>query len=113
MAAQTLAQDKLLVKWDGIPAEQITDTLSYYELVQWKFENSANKTSVKVYSATQKEMSGLENYTVYCYQIYGVLASGVHGNKSEIVCNSTDESGMNLLRSSGFSRNIRGAGSAE
>ena len=97
VVVQTLAKDKIFMKWEGIPSEQITDTLAYYELEYWKNEDPANKTTTTVNSGTQKEISGLEIYTLYCFEIRGVLASGVQGNKSEAVCNSTDESGMNLL----------------
>ena len=86
------------MKWDDIPSDQMTGTLGYYEVEHWKLEDPENKTTVKVYSASQKEITGLEIYTIYCYQVHGVLASGIHGNKSDAVCNSTDESGRGLFQ---------------
>ena len=92
---QTIAEDKLLIEWAGIPADQITNTLASYKVEYWKMEDPSIKATTTVLSATSTEISSLEIYTVYCHQVYGVLTSGISGNRSEVVCNSTDESGDN------------------
>lgn len=91
---ETVTRNQLLVRWTGIPASQMTNTLSHYVLEQWKKEDPAgSNTTSEVYSSVEKNVNNLDIFTVYCYHVFGVLRSGIAGNKSDVVCNSTDESG--------------------